>query len=702
MPFLAFIASSGPAAHESSAGILLELALILCVAAGTTVLFQRLRQPVVLGYLLAGFLLGPALFPDLVGARGTLEFLSQLGVILLMYSLGLEFRLRKLRLLGPSAAFIALLEVGLMLWLGFSAARLLGWSAREALFTGGILAISSTTMIRKVFGERAVEHRTRELVTGVLVFEDLIAIVLLAALTAVATGERLEPAVVALAAGKLAVFIAVVLIVGLFFVPRLVRATVALGRRETLLVAALGLCFASSIIALRAGYSVALGAFLAGSLVAESDHGERIEKLIEPVRDMFAALFFVSVGMLIDPRPLEQHWRTGLLLAALVIGGKLVGVSVGAFLAGKGTRSALRAGLCMAQVGEFSFIIAGLGVASGATRADFYPLAVGISTLTAFVSPILIAHADPLAGLVERSLPARFSTFARLYAGWLASIRSQGSRSSRWGVVRGTALVVLLDAVVLSTLLIGGALAQQQLGALLEEHSLPVSILGELTVVVLVTLLCILPLLGMVRGARRLGAQLAGLALPPAFPGQLDNNATARRALTAGLQLAVLLSVALPALLVTEPFLPGFTALGLLLVLVVMAFSMIWRSTTELQGQVRAGAHVIVEALGSLGRREAPPVDEFASLLPSLGPVVRLDVPPGHELVGASLAELGLYGVAELTVLSIVRGQRRYVLPHGNEIVCAGDELSIAGKPEELARALESLGLEPARAEARA
>jgi CPA2 family monovalent cation:H+ antiporter-2 len=375
-------------------------------------------------------------------------------------------------------------------------------------------------------------------------------------------------------------------------------------------------------------------------------------------------------------------------------------VSVGAFLAGKGTRSALRAGLCMAQVGEFSFIIAGLGVASGATRPDFYPLAVGISTLTAFVSPILIAHADPLAALVERSLPARITTFARLYAGWLASIRSQGSRSSRWGVVRGTALVVLLDALVLSTLLIGGALAQQQLGALLEGQTTLAPILGELSVIVIVTLLCILPLLGMVRGARRLGAQLAGMALPPAFPGQLDDNDTARRALTAGLQLAVLLAVALPALLVTEPFLPGFTALGLLLVLLVMAYSMIWRSTTELQGQVRAGAQVIVETIGNLGRRELPPVDEFAALLPSLGPVVRVAVPSGHGVVGATLAELGLYSVADLTVLSIVRGQRRYVLPHGNEIVCAGDELSIAGKSGKLALALEALGLQPSAAEA--
>ena len=693
MACLSLISIAKAAPGEAAGSMLLELALILCVAAGTTVLFQRLRQPVVLGYLLAGFLLGPAIFPDLVQARGTLEFLSELGVVLLMYSLGLEFRLRKLRAIGPSAAFVAILEVALMLWLGFSAARLLGWSAREALFTGGILAISSTTLIRKVFGEFQVEPKTRELVTSVLVYEDLIAILLLAALTAVATGEKLELATVAGAAGKLALFVTLVLVVGLMLVPRLVRGTVALGRRETLLVLSLGVCFASSLLALRAGYSIALGAFLAGTLVAESGHGERVEKLIEPVRDLFAALFFVSVGMLIDPEPLREHWRAGLLLAGIVVVGKVLGVSVGAFLSGRGTRSALRAGLCMAQVGEFSFIIAGLGVASGATRAEFYPLAVAVSTLTAFVSPLLIAHSERISGLVERALPARFASFARLYAGWLGTIRAHSSRSSRWGVVRNTALVVLLDALVLAALVIAGALAHQQLSNLLKDKVSLAPILAQAIVILVVALLCVLPLFGMVRGARRLGSALAALALPAASARRRDPGDTARRALTAGLQVAVLLAAALPALLMTEPFLPGFTALGLLLVLVVMSFSLIWRSTAELSGQVRAGAHLLADALGPRGRRDAYPVDEVASLLPNAGVAVHVPVPQGHAAVGQSLAALGLSSRNALVVLAIGRGERTLILPGGNELLRAGDEVSIAGSPAALGRALEPLGL---------
>jgi len=702
MPCLVLIPGSFPSAPESSGRVLSALALILCVAAVTTVLFQRLRQPVVLGYLLAGFLLGPQLFQNLIEARGTLEFLSQLGVILLMYSLGLEFRLRRLRAIGSSAAFIALLEVGLMLWLGFSAARLLGWSAREALFTGGLLAISSTTMIRKVFGEREVDRKTRELVTGVLVFEDLIAIVMLAALTTVATGAQLQTAVVAQAAGRLAIFIAVVLIAGLLFVPRLVTFTVALGRRETLLVAALGVCFAFSLLALRAGYSVALGAFLAGSLVAESGHGERIGKLIEPVHDLFVALFFVSVGMLIDPEPLREHWRAGILLAGLVIGGKLLGVSLGAFLSGKDTRSALRAGLCMAQVGEFSFIIAGLGVASGATRADFIPLAVGVATLTAFVSPLLIAHADRIAGLVERNLPARFAVFARQYSGWVVSIRAQSLDETRWGSVRRTALVVSLDALVVSGLVIAGALGQKTLTGLLVDRTALAPGVVQGVVFLVVALLCVWPLLGMVRGARRLGTQLASLALSESAQGQSDRSAKARPALTAGLQVAVLLAFTLPVLLVTEPFLQGFSALGLSLVLLVMSLSMLRRRSPDLQGHVRAGAQVFVAVLGHISRRAPqPPVEDLASLLPSLGPVLQVRVPAHHTAVGATLSELGLSGVSEVTVLSIVRGQRRYVLPHGSEIVCAGDQLSIAGQPEALVLAIGSLALDPSDAPTR-
>jgi CPA2 family monovalent cation:H+ antiporter-2 len=693
MSGLALICSTTEAASASGGRMLLELALILCVAAATTVLFQSLRQPVVLGYLLAGFLVGPSLLPDLVQGRTTLEFLSQLGVILLMYSLGLEFRLRKLRSLGPSAGFVSILEVGLMLWLGFSAARFLGWSAREALFTGGILAISSTTLIRKVFGERAVDPRTRELVTGVLVFEDLIAILLLAALTTVATGEHLEAGVVAQAALRLSLFVVLVLAVGVVFVPRLVRATVALGRRETLLVVALGLCFASAIVAQRAGYSIALGAFLAGSLVAESGHGERVEKLVEPVRDLFVALFFVSVGMLIDPDPLRANWRAGLLLAALVIGGKVLGVSLGAFLAGRDTRSALRAGLCMAQVGEFSFVIAGLGVASGATRADFYPLAVGISTLTAFVSPLLIAHSDRIAALVERSLPARFSAFARLYAGWLSALREHSTRSTRWAVVRNSALVVLLDALALVGLVVAGTLAQEQLQGNLQHVVARAPLLAQSLVLLVVALLCLPPLFGMVRGSRRLGAALASLALPAGTSAGGETRATARRALTAGLQVAVLLAVALPALAIIEPFLPGFTTLGLLLVLALMAFSLIWRSTAELKGQVRAGAQVIADVLVSREPREPAPADELLSLSLCEGVVVHVPLPPGHAAVGRTLAEVGLSSRSGLVVLAIGRGERTWVLPGGNEVLRAGDELSLAGAPEALGRALEPLGL---------
>ncbi|MBK7643922.1 MAG: cation:proton antiporter [Planctomycetes bacterium] len=690
MPFLALIDDTAAPIAESSSGVLLDLALIMCVAAVTTLLFQRLRQPVVLGYLLAGFLLGPHLFANLIEEHGTLEFLSQLGVILLMYSLGLEFRLRKLRSLGPSAAFVSVLEVGVMLWLGFSIAHVLGWSAREALFAGGILAISSTTLIRKVFNEREVERATRELVTGVLVYEDLIAILLLAGLTAVATGERLELVSVGQSAGRLLLFVALVLAVGKVFVPRLVRATVALGRRETLLITALGVCFAGSIVALRAGYSVALGAFLAGSLVAESGHGERIDKLVEPVRDMFAALFFVSVGMLIDPVPLRDHWRTVLLLALLVVGGKVLGVSLGAFLSGKAPRSALRSGLCMAQVGEFSFIIAGLGVSSGATRPEFYPLAVGVSLLTAFVSPILIANAERISNLAAGALPGRLATFARLYSGWLHSIRSQSSRSTRWGVVRSTVLVVMLDAVVLSTLVITGALAHQQMATLLKDKVAIAPILAQSVVILVVVLLCVLPLLGLVRGSRRLGVALAALAMPV---GGRDHGFMARRALTAGLQVAVLLVVALPALLVTEPFLPGFTALGLLSVLVVMSISMIWRSTGELQGQVRAGAHVIAEALGHLGRRETIPVDDVACLLPSQGANVRVPIPLDHPAGGSTLAELGLSSQRRLTVLAITRGKRRFVLPGGNARIFGGDEVDLAGSPTALGEVLHGLDL---------
>src|SRR5688572_29614541 len=253
------------------------LAMVLCVAAVTTVLFQRLKQPVVLGYVLAGLIVGPHVPIPLVADRQIVQTLSELGIILLIFSLGLEFNLRKLLQVGPTAGLVAVIQSSFMIWLGFVTGRAFGWTPRESLFTGAIIAISSTTIIAKAFDEQNIKGRLRELVVGILIVEDLIAIVLMALLTGLASGSGLAPGPLTATILRLVGFLGGLIIVGMLVVPPAVRAIERLGRRETTLVASVGFCFAVALLAQAAGYSVALGAFIAGSLVAESGRGKAVE-----------------------------------------------------------------------------------------------------------------------------------------------------------------------------------------------------------------------------------------------------------------------------------------------------------------------------------------------------------------------------------------------------------------------------------------
>jgi CPA2 family monovalent cation:H+ antiporter-2 len=375
------------------------------VAAVTTVVFQWLRQPVVLGYLIAGLIVGPHLPIPLVADPDIVQTLSEFGVILLMFSIGLEFSFRKLAAVGPTAGLTALLETSLMVWLGFTVARLLGWTSLESLFTGALIAISSTTIIAKVFAEQGVAGTTRELVFGVLIVEDLIAVLLMAVLTAVATGSGLAAGQLVATVGRLVAFLIGLVTVGLLVVPRAMRLIGRLRRRETTLVASIGVCFGTALLAQSLGYSVALGAFLAGSLVAESGEEQEVERLVEPVRDMFAAVFFVSVGMLIDPVLVGRHWAAVLVLSAAVVFGKVASVSVGAFLTGNGLRSSVQTGMSLAQIGEFSFIIAALGQSLHATGSFLYPVAVTVSAVTTLGTPWLIRASEPVASWLDRKLP---------------------------------------------------------------------------------------------------------------------------------------------------------------------------------------------------------------------------------------------------------------------------------------------------------
>ena len=678
---------------------LVALTVVLGVAAVTTVLFQKLRQPVVLGYLLAGLIVGPHVPIPLVADLGIVQTLSELGVILLMFALGLEFSLGKLVEVGPVAGVTALVQCSIMLWLGFVTGRLLGWTTLESVFAGAVIAISSTTIIAKAFDELGIRGRLRELVVGVLIVEDLIAILLMALLTAFARGAGVSGGELLSTLGRLALFLGALLGVGMLLVPRAVRWIRHLDRPETLLVAVLGLCFGVALLAQELGYSVALGAFIAGSLVAESGEARAVEQLIQPVRDMFAAIFFVSVGMLIDPSTMARHAGAIAAFTGVVVAGKVVSVSLGAFLTGQGTRTSVQAGMSLAQIGEFSFIIAGLGLSLGATRDFLYPVAVAVSAITTLTTPWLIRSAGPAASWVDRTLPRPLQTVAALYGSWLERLRASPRRATTAAAARRVVRVLALDAAAVAGLVIGASFAVAPAGRLVDQYLGLHRAAGSWLVAGAAGLAAVPFCTGILRNGRRLGEVLAAAALPEPGEGQLDLAAAPRRALVRTIHLGAVALAGLPILVVTQPFVPGGAGAAVLAIPLVALGVAAWRGAANLHGHVRAGAQVIVEALAHHARGPAHHHDatlaHLREVLPGLGEPTAARLEAGSAAIGRTLAALDLRGRTGATVLALWREEGGVMVPGAQEALQAGDVLALAGTAEAVAAA-QALLAEPA------
>jgi len=674
---------------------LTSLTIVLAVAAATTVLFQRLHQPVVLGYIIAGLIVGPHVPIPLVADPAVVQTLSELGVILLMFSLGLEFSLSRLARVGPTAGLTALLQSSLMMWLGFVIGRLFGWTVLESLFAGAIIAISSTTIIAKAFEEQKVGEKLRELVVAILIVEDLIAVLLIAVLTGVASGSGLSAGPLVSTLARLAGFLVGLVAVGLLIVPRAMRAISRLNRRETTLVASIGICFLVALLAQAFGYSVALGAFLAGSLVAESGEEKQVEHLVEPVRDMFAAVFFVSVGMLIDPKLVAVHWPAVAALTVAVVIGKVTGVSLGAFLTGSGLRTSVQAGLSLAQIGEFSFIIAGVGLALRATGDFLYPVAVTVSAVTTLLTPWMIRASEPIAAWVDRKLPRPLQTFAALYSSWLEDLRARQPADSARARVRRMLRLLLLDAGLIAGIMVATATSIDRLVAMLQNVVDIPALLARGIVIVLALALSAPFCVGVVRVSRKLGVTLARLALPVEKDKRVDFAAAPRRMLVVTFQMAIVLLLGTPLLALIQPFLPGWRAPALLALLVAALGVTFWRSATNLQGHVRASAEVILAALAAQARpREmhagSDPLERVHQLLPGLGALATIRLESDSGAVGKTLADLNLRGRTGAAVLVVTRAEGGVIVPTAREELRAGDTLALAGSHEaiEAARAL--------------
>lgn len=661
-----------------------DLAVVLTTAAVTTVVSQRLRLPVVVGYIVAGILVGPYLTPQIVTDAAAIQTLSELGVILLMFSIGLEFSLRRLGRLVPIVGPAAAVEVALMFALGYFAARLLGWTPLEQLFTGAVLCVSSTMIVAKTFEERRPARRLEDLALGLTVMEDQVGLLLLIFLTAQATGAVAEAGVVGTVVGLLG-FLLLLIVGGMLLVPRAMRAVVALRRNETILVASVGLAFLFAELATLAGYSVALGAFIAGALVRESGTSHRVVDLLTPVRDMFAAIFFVAVGMQVDIVAGLQAWPAVLLLVAVVIVGRTLGVSLGGFLAGFGVRTSVQGGMTLAQIGEFSFVIAALGVTTGAVTGPLYPVAVMVSVITVLLTPTMARLADPLSAAFDRSLPKPVQTFVTLYDSWIELVRRGTGRKPAWETVRRPLRWMFLDAVVIAALIIGTTQLRPWIRAQLAGLGAPTWVDAGLMGVVVVLALPFA--IGLIASARKVAGLLAETAMPRAARG-VDQGRAPRRVLTATIQIAIVLVLGLPLIAVTQPFLsawPATVVVGSLLLLLAIGF---WRSASDLQGHVRAGAELIVDVIARQGKdKDEHSLEMVQELLPGLGTIVPFHVEPRCAGVGMSLGELNLRGLTGVTVVALIRGNQRMVFPKADEVLHEGDVLALTGSHESIAAA---------------
>jgi CPA2 family monovalent cation:H+ antiporter-2 len=394
-----------------------DLCFILMTAAAVSLIFKRLNQPVVLGYLIAGFLLSPHFqFLPTIKDTGNIKIWAEIGVIFLLFALGLEFSFKKLAKVGKSSSITATFEIIFMLGAGYFIGQILGWSQMDSIFLGGILSISSTTIIVRAFEELGMKGKDFvSLVFGVLIVEDLIAILLLVLLSSVAVTQSLSGLSLAVSGLRLGFFIVLCFLLGISILPSLLRKLRRFLSDETLLIVAIGLCLSMVIIANGVGFSPALGAFMMGSLLAETREGHRIEKLIVPIRDLFAAIFFVSVGLLIDPKVLSEHSTEIFLITVVTIVGKFFSSTLGALISGANLKCSVRAGLSLAQIGEFSFIIATLGLTLEVTSPFLYPIAVAVSAITTFSTPYLIQYSSLLHQKIEARLPKGIQTSLARY-----------------------------------------------------------------------------------------------------------------------------------------------------------------------------------------------------------------------------------------------------------------------------------------------
>jgi len=666
--------------------LLQDLAIAMIVAGVATIVFRQLRQPVVLGYILAGVIIGPHTPGSFIASEKNIESLSELGIVFLMFALGLEFSFRKLQKVGAAAFIAAAMEILLMILVGYELGRAFGWKQMDSIFLGAILAISSTTIIIKALeGLGKKKEGFASLIIGILIVEDILAIVMLALLSGFARTGQVEAREVGMTVLELSSFLGVLLIAGLILVPRLLNYVARFKSDEMLLVTVVGLCFGVSYVTVLLGYSVALGAFLIGAIIAESRQILRIEALMHPVRDLFSALFFVSIGLLIDPKVIVQYIVPILIITVVVVVGKVVSCSLGCFVSGSDRRTSLQVGMSLAQIGEFSFIIASLGLTLGVTSDFLYPIAVAVSALTTLLTPYLIQGSDGAIAWFDRVAPPPLLRGMEAYSQWVGGLARQGADNLERKILGKLYAQIGVNMLLVTGIFIAAVFLRQQAAAWWPKF--PGGSEGIKAACWLAALLLSFPSLVAVWRKLEVGAMLISEMSVSAE--KAGSRAPAIRAVISTVivvfSTAVLLLVLL---LLSSAILPSRNILLLALLIAIVSGFFLYRASVKLYARGQAALHETFAQPADPDPHASLP--EQGPALPSSLRQAKLEtviVRPESSSIGKMIAELQLRSLTGASIVGIERHGGSVINPGPNEEIEAGDHITLIGMPDQLAAA---------------
>lgn len=555
--------------HNHALIFIQDLAIIMLMAGLATVICHRLKQPIVLGYIIAGIIIGPHIPPfSFISDEITIKTLAELGVIFLMFSLGLEFNLHKLSKVGVTAFITALLEIVLMIAVGYAIGRLFGWSQLNSIFLGAILSISSTTIIVKALSELGLKKEEfSQLIFGILIVEDIFAILILALLSSIAVTGSLQVQDIIIASTKLFSFLVISLLIGILLIPKLLTYIAKFKNNEMLLISVLGLCFAFSLLVVKLDYSVALGAFIIGAIIAEAKELAKIERLINPIRDMFSAIFFVSVGLLFNLTILFDYPIPILVITIAVVVGKVISCSLGVLISGRDGKTAVRVGMGLAQIGEFSFIIASLGITLNVTGDFLYSIAVCVSIITTLLTPYLIRHSDAFTTYTASLMPTSLTHTFGLYVTWMQNIHPEKDQVElKKAIKRSITQAIINVFIVIAIFLSGGYLAKTHLGSLLIEVT---NIYMQKTIIWAIALILSLPfLIAIYRKIKALSMILAELNVKESVNERLPFNI--RKIISEIIPIISILGIMVFVSLLSTSILPPIELLIVILMIVVL------------------------------------------------------------------------------------------------------------------------------------